>query len=88
MKIDEKLTLDRAYYKIGKLNDALDDLNTALQLRPNYKSAIEKKADVLLSMARFEDAAREYQTLKRINPKSKELRVRKRLAKQHLLYVC
>ena len=50
-----------AYSKLGKNKEALEDCTSALDLDPNYLKALLRRAQIYMTMEKYEEAVRDYE---------------------------
>eukprot|EP01022_Parablepharisma_sp_SALTPOND_P008019 TRINITY_DN135081_c0_g1_i1.p3 TRINITY_DN135081_c0_g1~~TRINITY_DN135081_c0_g1_i1.p3 ORF type:complete len:320 (+),score=43.49 TRINITY_DN135081_c0_g1_i1:852-1811(+) len=65
-----------AYMKLEKFNDALNDLNNAIQLNPKYPQAYHKRGETNVKLKNFDDAIRDFHTAQELDPVNFNLRDR------------
>lgn len=59
-----------ALVKLGKNEEALADLDRAIEMNPEYSKAYIKKGDIKLEMELFEEAIGEYSKVKQFAPQT------------------
>ena len=57
-----------AFQKLAQNQEAIGDLNRAIELNEDYAKAYNKRGDIQLSMAEYEEAARDYERAKTLDP--------------------
>lgn len=57
-----------AYLKLGQKDHAMTDLNAAIALNEDYVKAIMKRAEIHMGREQYEDAVRDYEKVKTIDP--------------------
>ena len=57
-----------AYGRAGRLNDAIEDFNTAIRLNPGFYQAYANRALVLRRLGRDDDAFQDYNRAIQLNP--------------------
>ncbi|KPL22392.1 MAG: hypothetical protein AMJ75_08115, partial [Phycisphaerae bacterium SM1_79] len=72
-KAEQKAHKAFELYEDGKMTQALDELQTAIELNPANDSWHFNMALTLDSMSRFEDAIKEYETALELNPNDLEI---------------
>jgi DnaJ family protein C protein 7 len=57
-----------AYVKMDEIDKALEDLDLALKINPEYAKAICKKGDIYMGLEKYEEAGRLYNQAGEVNP--------------------
>ena len=57
-----------AYSNIKKINDAINDLNKAIELNENYSKAYLKRGELKIEIKEFDEAIKDFESAKRIDP--------------------
>jgi len=57
-----------AYTKLEKYQQALEDLNRAIQCNEKYPQAFHKRGDVNVKLKNFDDAIRDFQSAQELDP--------------------
>jgi len=70
---EQKARLAFEFYEDGKMSQALDELETAIEINPVSSSLHFNKALTLDSLGRFEEAIGEYETALQLNPEDLEI---------------
>lgn len=73
-----------AYTKISKNKDALNDLNSAIEMNEDYAKAYVKRGDVNLLLENYEESVRDYERAKQADPHLQGLREKIRHSKLEL----
>lgn len=73
-----------AYSKLGKNQEALDDCNRALELDPNYLKVLLRRAQIYMTMEKYEDAVRDYEKAHQMDEDNSDTASRLRNAKLEL----
>lgn len=68
-----KARLAFEFYEDGKLSDALDELETAIEINPASSSLHFNRALTLDALGRFEEAIGEYETALQLSPEDSEI---------------
>ncbi len=72
-KAEQKARKAFELYEDGRMTQALDELQTAIEINPSNSSWHFNKALTLDSMNRFEDAIDEYELALQLNPDDLEI---------------
>ena len=72
---DEKFyfTMAQALYNTGKYEEALENINKAIELNKNFPKAYELKSDILKAMGRYEEALDAIEVATKLQPTDSKL---------------
>lgn len=56
------------YQKLGQIQEAIADLNRAIELNEDYSKAYNKRGDLYMLKEEYEEAARDFERAKTLDP--------------------
>ncbi|GAM25433.1 hypothetical protein SAMD00019534_086080 [Acytostelium subglobosum LB1] len=73
-----------AALQLNKITEAIDDCTKAIELDPNYVKALTRRAQCYLKKEQFEDAVRDYEKAKTLDPENEDIHANLKHAKVEL----